>query len=172
MSELPYTRIPEPPKKMTASSALARLVDGLGFRYRWGTEGLTEQDMAYKPCDTSMTINELLRHIHSLINVSESFITGKPFDKIGIEPLPERRRKTLETILRMREALLELDDEYLGNRMSRVPWAEKEFPLWNLINGPLSDALTHIGQIVSWRRMNGNPIIGGNVFTGEPPRTE
>ena len=43
-----------------------------------------------------------------------------------------------------------------------------EFPFWNLINGPISDAIYHVGQIVSFRRTSGNPIEKGvNVFLGE-----
>jgi len=41
-----------------------------------------------------------------------------------------------------------------------------------LINGPFSDALTHVGQVASWRRINGNPILGANVFFGTPPKEE
>ena len=42
-------------------------------------------------------------------------------------------------------------------------------PFWHIINGPLSDALTHVGQINSFRRLAGNPVSGANVFTGTPP---
>jgi hypothetical protein len=45
-------------------------------------------------------------------------------------------------------------------------------PLWNIINGPVSDALTHVGQINSFRRLNGNPVPRANVFLGRPPATE
>ena len=42
-----------------------------------------------------------------------------------------------------------------------------EFPIWNLINGPISDAIYHTGQLVSFRRTSGNPIPKGvNVFLG------
>jgi hypothetical protein len=41
------------------------------------------------------------------------------------------------------------------------------FPIWNLMNGPLEDAIYHTGQIVSFRRTAGNPIPKGvNVFLG------
>ena len=41
------------------------------------------------------------------------------------------------------------------------------FPVWNLMNGPLQDAIYHTGQIVSFRRTTGNPIPKGvNVFLG------
>ncbi|UZO79677.1 hypothetical protein NBT05_12015 [Aquimarina sp. ERC-38] len=41
------------------------------------------------------------------------------------------------------------------------------FPLWNLLNGQLADALYHTGQLVSFRRTSGNPLDPKvNVFTG------
>ena len=37
-----------------------------------------------------------------------------------------------------------------------------------LMNGPLLDALTHVGQILSFRRTSGNPQEAGvNVFLGK-----
>ncbi len=45
------------------------------------------------------------------------------------------------------------------------------FPIWNLLNGPLSDAIYHTGQLVSFRRTSGNPIqTGVNVFFGRNKR--
>ena len=35
---------------------------------------------------------------------------------------------------------------------------KSELPVWNLMNGPIADAIYHTGQIVSYRRMSGNPI--------------
>lgn len=169
MNELPYHRIPETPENMAATTVLIRLLDGLGFRYRWATEGLRAEDMEFQPCSTSKKLRELLAHIHMLLIVSEEFITGNAVEKVTPVSLDERRKKTLDTVVRIREALLELDDEYLENRTHSPPWDEREFPIWNLINGPLSDALTHVGQIASWRRINDNPILGAFVFYGEPP---
>ena len=37
-----------------------------------------------------------------------------------------------------------------GNKMS--------FPFWNMINGPIADAIWHCGQVVTNRRASGNPI--------------
>ena len=41
------------------------------------------------------------------------------------------------------------------------------YPIWYLINGPISDVLTHIGQIASWRRIAGNPVERVSPFSGE-----
>ena len=43
-----------------------------------------------------------------------------------------------------------------------------EFPFWNQINGPISDAIWHCGQVVMNRRASGNPLRKGvNVFIGK-----
>lgn len=169
MEDLPYYRLPEPPVKMSAATILVRLIDGLGFRYRWATEWLRLEDLDYRPCATSRSVGELLAHIQALLSLSESFITGKEFTEVKPASLEERREETLKAVIRIREALMELDDEYLANRKYRVPWHTEDMSLWYLINGPLCDVLTHVGQISSWRRINDNPVPGANVFFGTPP---
>ena len=43
----------------------------------------------------------------------------------------------------------------------------KTYPFWYMLNGPIADALTHVGQITTWRRIAGNPQPNGvNVFKG------
>jgi len=45
---------------------------------------------------------------------------------------------------------------------------ESEFPFWNVINGQISDAIYHTGQVVSFRRSSGNPMNPKvNVFSGK-----
>lgn len=45
---------------------------------------------------------------------------------------------------------------------------KSELPFWNQINGPISDALWHIGQVVSFRRSSGNPFSPRvSVLTGK-----
>ncbi len=73
-------------------------------------------------------------------------------------------------------ALLEKSSETLRNTpfqphdITFAPNAAGEvttLPYWHLINGPISDALYHTGQIVSFRRASGNPIPSGvSVFMG------
>ena len=45
---------------------------------------------------------------------------------------------------------------------------DNTFPFWNQINGPISDAIWHSGQVVMNRRASGNPLRKGvNVFLGK-----
>ena len=170
MSDLPYTKIPDYPEEMSGANIMLRLVDGIGFRYRWATEALEEADLDFQACVSSMDMRELMKHINGLLNVSEAYITGKDMVPVKDVGLDERRKETLATIVRIREALTGLDDEYLSKRMYKPPWRKGEYPIWTLINGPLSDSLTHIGQVASWRRIHNNPIMGANVFDGLPPK--
>ncbi|MFT7499284.1 MAG: hypothetical protein ACI8QP_001887, partial [Porticoccaceae bacterium] len=43
-----------------------------------------------------------------------------------------------------------------------------EYPFWDLINGPIEDAVWHSGQLVSFRRSSGNPMNPKvNFLTGK-----
>jgi hypothetical protein len=43
------------------------LVDGIGFRYRWATEGIDEGSLGFRPAPDCMSLGELLQHIHGLL---------------------------------------------------------------------------------------------------------
>jgi hypothetical protein len=44
----------------------------------------------------------------------------------------------------------------------------REFPFWNILNGPVDDALWHVGQVITFRRSSGNPYNNkASVFTGK-----
>jgi hypothetical protein len=166
MVELPYRSIPDPPEEVTATSVLARLVDGLGFRYRWATEGLRGEDYEYRPSPDSMSVRELLKHIHGLVSWTLQGLCGEAQPAPESPSLQEIRGLTLEKIERMSKLLAGMSPERLSS--CRIRTRGGEYPFWNMVNGPLSDALTHVGQINSWRRLNGNPVPGHNVFLGEP----
>lgn len=45
--------------------------------------------------------------------------------------------------------------------------AKAVFPFWNMLNGPIADALWHTGQVVSFRRSSGSPFNSKvSVFSG------
>jgi hypothetical protein len=45
---------------------------------------------------------------------------------------------------------------------------KSSYDFWYLINGPLEDAVWHVGQVVSLRRSSGNPLSEGvNVLSGQ-----
>jgi hypothetical protein len=82
----------------------------------------------------------------------------------------DTRALTLASLERIRGNFLERGDAGLEDiRIVGSSRPGDDRPFWNMINGPLADALTHVGQINTYRRMNGNPTPRADVFRGRPP---
>lgn len=166
-----YYTIPAAPSSFTPNNTVARMVDGLGFRYFWATEGLTEKDLAYRPSEGARTSMETIEHINGLVEILVNTVSKKstkfdsPPPKLSFAQL---RENTLKNIQTASELLKKQDSKLEELTMTFERGTNKnEFPFWNLINGPISDALWHVGQVVSFRRGSGNPLPNGvNVLTG------
>lgn len=168
---LPYYEIPAAPEHYTPGGVVARMIDGLGFRYYWATEGLTEEDLAYRPGETNRTIGETVDHIYGLSNVILNAALKKPNERREDSSKPsgfiEIRKATLKN-LEKASALMLASDSLEENKAIFVRESGMtEFPFWNMINGPIEDAVWHCGQVVSLRRASGNPMPSGvSVFQG------
>lgn len=164
-----YYNIPEAPKTYTAGTVISRAIDGLGFRYYWATFGLTEKDLNYKPSKEARTSEETIDHILSLSQTILNSALKVPNGASQPEmTYTEKRNKTLENL--QKASVIFRDTQDLSEHKVLFKRGEKiiEFPFWNQINGPISDALWHTGQIVSFRRASGNPFPKGvSVFRGE-----
>ncbi len=181
MAQLPYTTLPPAPETVTATAVLSRLVDGLSFRYRWATEGLDDADLTYRPCAEGQSLGEVLAHVHVLGSwVAASLgAAGQPKgptygEVMEQQPAPSAlqplRRSTLDAFARVRETLAALGDEGLPTVTLTGSLKAEPEAFWSMINGPLADALTHVGQVAVWRRAVGKPAPRADVFRGRPPR--
>lgn len=166
-----YESIPKHPGGFSGPAALVRMIDGIGFRYRWATEGLKQENMTFQPCEGSFSLHGLLGHIWRLLAWLNRSLEIEPPSKDSPTSLEGLRSESLEMVWALRERLAEFDDKKLDAISITVP-GRGEFPFWNMINGPLCDILTHIGQINSWRRMAGNPPLKANPFLGIAPGME
>ncbi|MEY8848504.1 hypothetical protein AB9K26_06800 [Psychroserpens sp. XS_ASV72] len=163
--DLPYREVPKYPDTFTAGTVSARMIDGLGFRFYWSSEGLTEKDLDYKPNDDSRTTAETIDHILDLSYVIVNSTLKKENSKVDSSGLSyeEKRAQVLKNLKTTADILRSSDDisQY------KIVFGEREFPFWNQINGPIADALWHCGQLAINRRSSGNPI-NPNIshFTG------
>lgn len=157
--ELPYHQIPDYPEVYTAENVAARMIDGLGYRYYWATLGLKEEDLNYQPSEDSRTSSETIDHIYGL----SRFILSTPRSESDEElTFEEKRKRTLENFQLASNLLKE------GKEDNMDDYVPDDFPYWNLINGPIADAIYHTGQVVAFRRASGNPIHPGvRMFTGK-----
>jgi len=154
---LPFHTIPNTPSSITSTHVIARMIDGLGFRYHWATEGLTDKTYHFKPCESSKNIGELMEHIYQLACMaSQAF--GVQHTKINsFDNHNYLRIETLNLYHSLSLKLKTMTDKDLAYCLFSFKGTEVDYPFWFMINGPIADALTHVGQITSWRRISGNP---------------
>lgn len=168
---LPYEAIPEYPNEYSAGTVVSRMIDGLGFRYYWATESLSEEDLLYKPSPSNRTIGETLDHIHNLARVIYNSAMQIANDPATTPENPvsfgEKRSGTLHYFAKASEVFKTTKD-LSAHEVIFIRNGEKTaFPFWNQINGPIEDAVWHCGQIVTMRRAAGNPIDPNvSVFRG------
>ena len=171
MGSLPFSSIPDAPASYSATTVMSRMMDGLGYRYYWASEGLTDEVLDYRAGPSCRNVRETLDHIHNLVQMIEFSLSGQtyPIPEPEISPEVDVRVETLSAIERLCETFRNANSESAGEWKARFQMGENhlEFPYWNMINGPMSDAIYHTGQVVSQRRAAGlpvNPTV--NVFTG------
>ncbi len=170
--DLPYAFIPEYDSIITQGKILARMVDGLGYRYYWATEGIGDTVLNYKASEDSRENMGTLEHLHGLSEVIKNFFIGEP----NIRPRPELnlswealRKETLLNIKTASDKAKSLTDEEIAQLSMVFKRGDNAsaYPIWNTLNGPLADAIYHVGQIVYNRRAAGNPLDPRvNVFMG------
>ncbi len=170
--EIPYNKIPDYPETYTSGTIVSRMIDGLGFRYYWATEDLREQDLNYQPSEDTRTIGAIVDHLYGLskliYNSAKKEVNDRTKPSQEILTFEEKRIRTLQNFKMASEVFISVVDLDEHNVIFKSQNGTTTFPFWNLINGPIEDAVWHAGQIVILRRAAGNPIPKGvNVFLGQ-----
>lgn len=97
---------------------------------------------------------EILAHLSDLLNGSRLLLMG---DLVELSSVPGAWSEEIERF----STAVRLLDEFLGSDVPLAHTPEK------MIQGPIGDALTHVGQIVILRRIAGAPIEPEPYFTAE-----
>ncbi len=168
---IPYFQIPDAPDHFSGGAVLARTIDGLGFRYYWATHQLRTEDLQYNPGNDGRSAQETLNHLYGLSNglmhAAKKSANPRPL-VIPEVPFEELRKLTLQNIKTASDIFRTVDDVSSHRIIFQRGEKTSEFPVWNVMNGFLADAIYHTGQIVSYRRSSGNPQHPGvSVFIGK-----
>jgi len=108
----------------------------------------------FRSGETTRTPGEILAHICDLLDWALSMAKGEPVFR-------ESTALTWDDeVARFLRALKDFDS-YLATEAPLAHSAEK------LFQGPVADALTHVGQISLLRRLAGAPVRGENYFKAE-----
>jgi uncharacterized damage-inducible protein DinB len=170
---IPYAQISDYPESYTPQNVASRMIDGLGYRLYWATEGLSAHEVTYKPegKDTK-SIDETMDHMYMLALTIKNVCHHLPNERPANVPEMDynQKREAILNMLHDASSFLRQTDKPLDTLQIIFKRGERssEFPFWNLINGQISDAIYHTGQIVSYRRSAGNPMDPMvNVFMGK-----
>ena len=167
--DLPYYEIPKYPSEYNEGTVVARMIDGLGFRYYWATEGLRDEDLAFKPSEKGRTTGETVDHIYGLTKTIINSALKQPNvpSEEAEMTFTEKRAKTLNLLKQAADIFRTSDDLSEFTMVFQRGENTTEYPFWNQINGPISDALWHVGQVITHRRTSGNPFNSKvSVLTG------
>jgi|SRR5687767_1432810 len=139
--------MPDPKREL-----LRHLVATVVYRGGVAISGATPDFALFRA--STRTPGELLAHIGDLFEGSLYLVKGE-LVYLTSEPLPWEKE-----IARFFSAATKLDS-YIS---SGAPLA---CPVEKLVQGPVGDALTHVGQIVMLRRMAGQPVRAEGYFEAE-----
>lgn len=155
-TELPFAEVPAYSENYTAGTMAARMVEALGFRFYWATDGLTSKDLTYAPSEDARTTEATIKHILDLsyIIVNSTLKQENVKQDTDAMDYDDMRSQTLLNLKMAADILRSSDDisQY------KILFGEREIPFWNQVNGPIADAIWHCGQIASFRRSTGNSI--------------
>jgi hypothetical protein len=126
----------------------------LAFRGGIAISDAPENFAALRAGEATRSAGEILAHIGDLIQGSLYLMKGE------FIYLQSPARLWAKDVKRFFAAIEELDS-FLA---SDAPLAQ---PIEKILQGPIADALTHVGQIVLLRRIAGKPIQAESYFTVE-----
>lgn len=138
------------PKRELLRHTLATLAYRGGNAVRNPPAGFAE----FRACASGRSASQILAHIGDLLDWGLSIAQGQQSWKNS-----EPQAWDVDTA-RFFAALKSFDDYLASEEPLHAP-AEK------LFQGPVADALTHVGQIAMLRRMAGGPVKGENYFVAD-----
>lgn len=133
---------------------LRHLLATLAFRCGIAIADAPESFTGFRAGEATRTAGEILAHLCDLIQGSLYLFKG---EFVYLQSTPQLWEEDVPRFFIAVRAL----DSYLA---SEQPLAQ---PIEKILQGPIADALTHVGQIVMLRRLAGKPIREESYFTVE-----
>jgi len=126
----------------------------LAYRGAKTIEGAPASFGAFSASETTRTPLEILKHLGDLFDWALSLCRGE-------HVWPDSAQGSWEEEAARFFNTLQQFDAYLASD------APLGFPVEKIFQGPIADALTHVGQLALLRRMAGAPVRGENYFKAE-----
>ena len=107
---LHFQDISEYPVTFTSENMVARMIDGLGFRFYWAIEGLRPDDLSFRPTKEARSSEETIDHVMGLSDMILNCIKNTPNVRSGEETsvllFADKRKITLDNLWAARQILM------------------------------------------------------------------
>jgi len=133
---------------------LRHFLGALAYRTQKALRGAPEDFPAFEAGNLTRTPKELVRHMTSVLGYARTRFRGGSY---RLEPLLSFQ----EEVRRFHAMLADLS-EHLETGDDLVNTTPEQ-----LLQGPLSDAMTHAGQLAMLRRLHGSPIPPENFIVAD-----
>jgi len=134
-------------------TVLRHFLAALAYRTQKALRGAPESFPDFRAIDNVRTPHELLWHMSGVLGYARTLLVGGVWQ-------PERV-SFADEVRRFHELLQDLDQHLDAGTALRGVSVEQ------LLQGPLSDAMTHAGQLAMLRRFAGSPVPSENFIFAE-----
>lgn len=129
----------------------------LGYRFSMAVKGAQPGFWLFHPGNNAATPTQLLHHMHHILLHVEASLNNNEVTRVPKPELEPHHVSQLEIF----EALDRID-----RKIVVAETFDSSLPLlYALVQGPLADFLTHVGQLAMIRRISGDPISPSSYFT-------
>jgi hypothetical protein len=134
---------------------LRHLLTTAAYRLHIALDGSDQDFGDFNAGNEVRTPNQLLRHMSYILLAVQRYLEVGTFKTEKIEPqsLADELKRMLASI------------ESLDATLEQITLTREQHD--RLVQGPLSDILTHIGQIAMLRRLSGNPVQPASNFSAD-----
>src|SRR5687768_6139482 len=137
---------------MTESRKLLRhFLAALAYRTQKALRGEPSEFADFRAGTHVRTPHELVWHMTGVIGYARTMLHGGKF-------VPPRLETFAEEIVRFHDTLAALREDFANSALT-AQISDDQF-----LQGPLSDAMTHAGQLAMLRRMAGSPVPSENFI--------
>jgi hypothetical protein len=136
-------------------SLLRHFLAALAYRTQKALRDAPTEFADFQAGDGARTPKELVRHMTSVLGYARTFFVGGQYRPDALPSLDQE-------VLRFHEML-----ESLATHIESGDLLSEEMSAERLLQGPLSDAMTHAGQLAMLRRLAGAPVAPENFVVAD-----
>ena len=130
---------------------LQHFLGALAYRTQKALRDAPDSFAGFRIAPTARTPFEVLWHMTGLIGYARTMLHGGDFE-------PPRVNSMAEEVARFHDTLAALSRDF-GDESLTAKISDEQF-----LQGPLADAMTHVGQLAMLRRVHGVPVPSENFI--------